>query len=61
MLVPASKKVQADDPHGRDADGQHGLAGREQPQHLAGEELKNAEAQHHDPLCIAHRQPDGLF
>ena len=34
------QKVQADDPHGRDADGQHGLAGREQPQHLAGEELK---------------------
>ena len=53
--------MEADGAHGRDADGQHRVAGGEEAQQLVRRKLEQAEADEHDALCVAHGQLDGLF
>ena len=53
--------MQADDAHGWDANGQHGITGRKDAKHLIRCELEDAETNEHDALGIADCQLDGFF
>ena len=50
-----------DDAQRRDADGQHGVAGGKEAQHLIRQELEDAEAHQHDALGVEDCEADGLF